>query len=275
MSASDNSEYKTAFNHGRQTGVVSCVIEGVEHIQLPGDCTLKSMESLLPAPRRIVANPEFYDVAGFADYANEFKSEGTRVFVNQADRQFFTIFDFHAPGKPAWGDHSASLAMQLSPEWKRWKAVDGKPMKPTELAEWLEDNLEYIHAPVTGAELLEMAQDFKVSLKGDLQVEQSLHAGLRILQIKDDSTLSGKTGSKDLSFPERVELALRIYENCDAYPIKVYLRYRIAKESVTFFFKIPDPARLEDQAFDVVADRVERTTGLKTLRGRFAGPRHK
>lgn len=268
-------EYESAFNHGRNTEVVTKLIDGVTHVLIPSDASLKSMDHLLPAPRRIVANPEFYDVWGFADYANEFKSEGTRIFVNQADRRFFTIFDFHAPGVPAWGDHSASLEMRLSPEWRRWKDISGKVLSPIDMAEWLEDNMEYIIAPITGADLLSMAQNYKVKLKGDLTVEQSMQSGLRTLHIKDDSVLQGKSGAKEMMFPEQIELALRIFDNHDTYPVKVYLRYRTDKESVTFFFKVPDPERLEEQAFDLVVEKVAKTTKLKTLKGRFAGPRHK
>ncbi len=272
---SDKTEYNAAFDHGRQAQFVTQLVEGVTHILVPGDCNLQSMEKLLPAPRRIVANPEFYDVDGFADYAKEFKSDGTRIFVDQEQRRFFTIFDFHAPGQPAWGDHSASLAVKLSPEWERWKKIDGKQLEPQELAEWLEDNLEYVMGPVGGSELLDMAQNLKVTLKGNLQIDQTLQAGLRTLQIKDESTLAGKSGGKDLSFPERVDLALRIYDHGDTYPIKVYLRYRTATDSVVFFFKIPDPERLEEQAFDLIVSKVREATELKTLKGKFSGPRHK
>ncbi len=268
-------EYESAFAHGRQTTFVATEIEGIPHAQIPHDCALESFAHLLPSPTRIKANPEFYDVAGFADYANEFKAEGTRIFVNQNDRRFFTVFDFHAPGKPAWGDHSASLKMNLSPEWLRWKEIDGKPLSPTELAEWIEDNLEWIEGPITGAKLITMAQNLKVTLKGDLTIEQTLQAGLRHFSIRDDSVVKGVSGAKGFVFPEQVTLALRIFDNHETYPISVYLRYRTTAEKITFFFKIPDPQRLEEQAFDVVIQQVADATKLKTLKGRYEGPRHK
>jgi len=271
----DQTEFESAFNIGASTAVVRSTIEGIPHVLVPPGASLQSMEKLLPAPTRIIANPEFYDVDGFVDYAAEFQQEGSRVFVDQGKRRFFTVFDFHAKGQPAWGDHSASLCMQESPEWKRFKAADGAKMAPMELAEFLEENLAYVAGPIIGAELLTMAQNLKVTLKGDLNIEHSTQSGLRHLQVKDDSVLTGKSGAKELEFPERLQLNLRIFDNHSTYPIHVFLRYRAAKEGITFWLKIPDPQGIEDEAFDQVIDAVRTGTGLKTLKGRFEGPRHK
>ena len=271
----DQTEFQAAFNAGMEQNIVSETIEGVLHVLVPPGCNLASMEKLLPAPTRIKASPEFNDCPGFVDYTGEFAEDGSRIFVDQADRRFFTVFDSHAKGKPAWGDHSASLQMKLSPEWKRFKAVDGQKMAPMELAEFIEENLSYFLGPIEGAELLTMAQNLKVQLKGDLQVEHRTQSGLRHLQIKDDSVLTGKSGTKELAFPEKVELGLRVFDNHSVYPISVFLRYRAAKEGIVFWLKIPDPQGIEEQAFYQVIDEVREKTGLKTLNGRYEGPRHK
>ena len=271
----DQTEYQAAFTAGMGQSIISDVIEGIEHVLVPPGCSLQSMEKLLPAPTRIKASPEFNDCAGFVDYTGEFAEEGSRIFVDQSDRRFFTVFDSHAKDKPAWGDHSASLQMKLSPEWKRFKSVDSQKMAPMELAEFIEENLSYFLGPIEGAELLTMAQNLKVQLKGDLQVDHSTQSGLRHLQIKDDSVLTGKSGAKQLAFPERIELGLRVFDNHSVYPINMFLRYRASKEGITFWLKIPDPLGIEEEAFNQVIDEVRAKTGLKTLKGRFEGPRHK
>lgn len=271
----DRTEFESAHALGAATHIVTESFNGIEHVLVPPGSSLTSMEKMQPQPARIKANPEFYDVEGFVDYAEEFKEEGTRIFVEKAAFRFFTIFDFHSPGEPAWGDHSASLTMRPSPEWTRWLRINNKKFTPMELAEFLEENLSYITAPVTGAELLTMCQNLKVVLKGNLDIEQSTQSGLKHLQIRDDSTLSGRSGTKDLAFPEKLELALRIFDNSHAYPISIFLRYRATKEGVVFWFTIPDPDGIEEQAFMKIVDEVKEESGLKTLMGRFDGPRHK
>lgn len=273
--AQSNTDFAAAFEAGAATKLVIQDIEGVTHVQVPAGATLQSLEALLDAPTRIKASPEFYDVAGFIDYTREFAAHGTRIFVDPAETRFFTVFDAHAPGLPAWGDHSASLQLKQSPEWQRFKKVDGYKFSPMELAEFIEENLEYFKGPIEGADLLTMCQNLKVQLKGDLQIEQSTQSGLKHLQIKDDSVLQGKSGDKELAFPEKVELSLRVFDQHSAYKLSVFLRYRATKEGVAFWFKVPDPDGIEEEAFEKVIDDIKDKSELKTLKGRYQGPRHK
>jgi len=268
-------DFEAAFLEGTYTCIVTDTIHGVPHVQVPRGAEFKSLEHLLPAPSRIVASPEFYDVAGFLDYTAEFAVSGSRVFVDAGSWRFFTVFDAHAPGAPAWGDHCASLQLKQSPEWKRFKAVSDHKMDPMTLAEFIEENVEYFVGPLTGGELLTMAQNLKVSLKGDLQVDHRTQSGLKQLIIKDDSTLSGKSGEKELAFPEKVELSLRIFDQHTAYKVSVFLRYRATKDGITFWLKIPDVEGIEEQAFDRVISEIAEKSELKTLKGRYQGPRHK
>ena len=193
----NQTEAQTIFEKGRQTALVLNTINGIDHALVPNDCALKSLEHLMPAPQRIVASPEFHDVAGFGQYVDEFKQDGTRIFVDADALRFSTVFDCHAPGKPAWGDHSASLVFALSNEWKKFKAYDGRKMSNTDFAEFIEDHVAYIkNDKLSGADLLTMAQNMKVSFKGELAIESTLHAGLRNLTIRDDHTLKAQKGDK-------------------------------------------------------------------------------
>jgi uncharacterized protein YfdQ (DUF2303 family) len=273
---SEQTEYQAAYSQGAAQKVVMEEIEGVQHVLVPPGSNLSSMEGLLPAPTRIKAHPEFNDADGFVDYTGEFKEEGSRIFVNQSEWRFFTIFDSHAKDKPAWGDHSASLQMKESHEWKLFKQADGVKMTPMDLAEFLEDNLAYISGPIEGADLLTMVQNLKVQLKGELNVEHTQQSGLKKYLIQDDSTMKGANRKgKELIFPEKIQLSLRVFDNHNTYPLSVFLRDRVSKESVTFWIKIPDIKGIEEQAFDNVINEVREKTELKTLKGRWEGPRHK
>ena len=267
-------DFCAAYEAGAATAIVSQRLEGVLHVQVPPGAELVSLETLLPAPRRIKASPEFHDMDGFLDYAKEFATAGTRIFVDAQKNRLFIIFDAHAPDRPAWGDHCASLRLKCSPEWERFCAVSGKRFDPMGLAEFIEENLEYFQGPIAGADLLTMAQNLKVTFKGDLDVQHSTQSGLRHLQIKDDSVLAGRVAEKELAFPERVDLKLRVYEGHTAYAVSVFLRYRAKKDGVTFWFSIPDRAGIEEAALDKVIDDIRAQSGLKVLKGRYQGPSH-
>lgn len=262
-------EYDSAYAQGAANTIQQKKIEGVPHVLIPPGSTLKSMAGLMDAPQRISASPTFFDTEGFIDYTAEFKIAGTRIFVDPEQRVFFTIFDAHAPGAPAWCEHSCSLMFSFSSEWMKLCTTDGKKMDPTTLSEFLEENVAYIEGPVKGADLLTMAQNLKVQLKGDLQVEHSTQSGLKKLLIKDDSTLRGSTGEKDLTFPEQVVFKMRIFDGGATYEVPVFLRYRAVKEGVTFWFKIPDRSAIEEAAFDIIIQDVKVKSGLKTLKGTY------
>lgn len=279
LEALHGGDFQAAFEAGQATQIVYANFHGIDHVLIPPGCKLQSLETLLPAPTRIKATPSFNDVDGFATYVAEFKGDGSRVFVDDSKYRFTTVFDCHAKDQPAWGDHSASITMELAHEWKRFRGFDSKAMSPKEFAEFLEDNVAYVdgeRSGMSGADVLTMAQTFKVNVKGELDVEESLSRGLRKLVIKDDSTLRGKNvAGTELEFPEKLHFNLRIFKNHNAYPIEVYLRTRTSKEAVVFLIKIPDPDGLLEEAFDRVIDDVRSRTLLPTLKGSFNGPTHK
>lgn len=272
----EDTEAQTIFEKGRQAQIVEKDFNGVTHVQLPKDCTLQSLEELMPAPVRIKAHPEFSDVAGFADYVKEFKEAGSRVFVDEDRLRFCVVFDCHHKGQPAWGDHSASLGLKLSHEWEKFKKLDGMLMDNAAFAEFIEDHVAYIqNNDMSGADLLSMAQNLKVEFKGDLAIESTLHSGLRNLVIRDDHVMAGKCGDKTLSFPEKLKLTLRIFRGGEAYPIEVFVRYRASKEGVKFWFKIPDQAGIQEEAFNITIEGVREATKLPVLKGSYQGPSHK
>ena len=170
------------------------------------------------------------------------------------------------------------MKLELSREWKRFVNLNETNMNPKEFAEFLEDNIDYLSTTdeMSGADLMTMAQSFKINLKGDVQVEDTLQSGLKTLVIKDDSTLSGKNvNGQQVAFPEHIAFDLRIFKNHETYPIKVFLRYRASKDVVSFWIKIPDSEKLEEQAFDRVIENVKEKTKLKTLKGQYSGHNHR
>lgn len=272
------SDFQDAFEAGTHQELRQFEIGGVQHIQVPPGATIQSFEGLLKAPLRLKASPMFHDIKGFADYADEFKSEGTRIYVDEAHLRFFTIFDHHSPDQPTWAEHSASMTLQLSPEWQRFIAINGREMTPIQFAELIEDNQEYISAEgMSAADLLTMAQSFKADFSGNqFDVESTLHNGLRQLHVRNSAVLNGKRQDNIfVSFPEQLNLNLRVFKYQTKYAIKVWLRYRATQEKVTFLIKIPDPDGIHEQAFDAIIADVKEATKLKVLKGAFKGPNHK
>jgi uncharacterized protein YfdQ (DUF2303 family) len=279
MREEHKTEVEAAYELGASTTFVTKDINGIEHVLVPPGSTLKSMERLMPTPQRIVAHPALGDIKSFATYAEEFQDERSRIFVDDSRHSFCIVFDGDENSLPGWGDHSCSMSLQHSHEWMRFLSKDGKEMSPVQFAEFLEDNLAYLNDAEndhSASDILVMAQKFKLRLKGDVEVEETLTQGLKTLVIRDDSTLrSQNSNGNEISFPEKLHFNLRIFKNHETYPLSVHLRYRIGDTKVSFFIKIPDPELLVEQAFDQVIETVASVTKLPTLKGVYDGPRHK
>lgn len=271
--SNNQNDFQSAFSAGAEQDIVRQDIHGTTHVLLPESCSLKSMEHLMPSPSRIKASPEFNDIEGFADYTEEFSEPGSRIFVSEGIHRFETVFDCHHKDNPAWGEHRASLTMPLSDEWGRLVRLSEEAMSMQKFSEFVEDHLAYIagteDSGLSAADVMSMAQSYKVKLRGNVDVEDRVDNGLRKLVFKDDSTVHGSNiNGKEVIFPNKLVFKMPVFKNHHTYAIEVYLRQRIKDDRTPqFWFKIPDYKKTEEIAFDNIIDEVRKTTKLKVLKG--------
>ena len=95
-----NSDFKDAHEAGAATKIVSEVIEGITHVLVPPNCSLESMEKLLPAPTRIRNHCTFSDLESFKAYSDQFKEDGSVIYLDEDERKYTTIFDHHKKDEP-------------------------------------------------------------------------------------------------------------------------------------------------------------------------------
>ena len=266
-----SSNFKDAHDLGALTKIIDKDFQGIPHVLVPQGADFKSLEKLLPAPKRIKSRSEFSDLESFDSYIQVFKETDSVIYLDEDERKYKTVFDHHAKDKPTWGDHSASLKLHLSNEWQRFKEADGETMNPKAFSEFIEDNIKYLSAEdMDAADILTLSQNFKITVKGDIEVNETLHAGLKKLVITDDSTVkaAGNPG-KELTIPEQLNVKMRFFRNGSTYSTQVYLRYRIENSRLYFFIKIPDPEFIEEEALNEYSKEVGTKTGLKVLKGVF------
>lgn len=278
-------DFQSAHDAGQASaGIKVTDIGEVPHVLVPPGCGLTALPRLMDKPKRIIASPQFNDIEGFAGYFKEFKTDGTRIFVDDTKLNFVAVFDGHSSPEEGpvadWCDHSASLSIELSHEWKRFLGYDNEAMSAKDFAEFIEDNISYITATsstddLSASDLLTMAQTFKIAFVGEMDTEDRLQDGLRHLIIKDESKVTGSAGGKELSFPEKITFSLRVFKNHTSFKIECWLRYRATRDKLTFLMKIPDRELTEESAFNQVILEVHKATEIKPVRGKLDGPSHK
>ncbi len=267
----ENTDFQAAFDAGTNQEIKVLNIGGIDHALVPDSAGLKSFERLMDNPNRIKATHEFHDVESFAKYFKAFKEEGTRIFVDERRGTFTVVFDCDHKDSPGWGEHRITLSFSKSNEWNHFTGAHNERKSQSVFAEFLEDHADYVIGPddYTGANLIAMAQNINISIKGNCQVEETIANGLKTLVIKDDSTATGQLNGKQVSFPEKLQLRLRIFKGASAFDIGVHLRQRVNSGSLTFWISIPDIDAIIESAFNAVIEEVEEETGLECLKGTY------
>lgn len=268
---SRDTDFGAAYLRGMEHTLDTVDIGGIEHTLVPKDCSVVSFEKLMPAPARIKAAHKFHDIESFARYFKEFAEDGTRIFVDESKSTFVAVFDCDHKGAPAWGDHSISLSMDIAHEWTRFTNANNQKMDQRVFAEFLEDSVDYIVGPneFTGARLLEMAQNINMDIKGNFACTETMAEGLKVLNIKDESTAHANINGQNIKFPAQLELALRVFRGSKAYKFNAHLRHRVRKEGLLFWYTIPDIEAVKENAFAHVIAQVQEACGKDVYRGSY------
>lgn len=264
-------EFEAAFSQGMAAQLTTTSVNGIDHAIIPENAKLQSFERLMPAPQRIRARHTFHDVDSFARYFNEFADESTRIFVDETRGNFTAVFDCDHKDKPAWGEHMANLEFCISPEWRRFCNLNNERMRQKEFAEFIEDSIEYITGPgeYTGAKMLEVAQNVAIDIKGTFQCNDTTAQGLKILNIKDESTAAAQIGDKKIAIPTTLDFSLRVYRGSASYKFSALLRHRANKDGIVFWYTIPDLPRVQELAFNNVIEQVDRACNRVCFRGEY------
>lgn len=251
-------------------------IAGIECLVTPtgGITPLVLPEKHLEAPRRKRAKVSFYEEVSFSDYVNRHKIDGaTHIFGRATENAagFTAIVDYHgqAEGKPAWGEHTAALTMEITPEWSRWMAKNQKFMSQQEFAEHIEDNLLDIILPEPAA-LLEVAQGLQGMKNVSFKSGRNLRDGAIKLEYVETIEVSGTTSRRDASFqvPEKFTIQVVPFVGANGVEIEARLRFRVGNDgSLSFAYILNRPYKVIEKAFSVTREDIEKTTGIKVLLG--------
>jgi uncharacterized protein YfdQ (DUF2303 family) len=265
-------DFQAALDAGRALGLVHRATDiDRPFVTVPADYKALDLECWLPAPTRRRGHPTFIQEGGFILYVNEHKDAGTRLYAELDPPKIVAVIDGHLPNKidteptapasaaPRWGQHRATFAPPLDPDWLTWRKHDDKPMAQTDFAQFIEDNLPCIVKP-DGAELLEVAQHLEASTNVAFKSAQRLTDGRR--QFRYEETANGKVGNGTLEVPETFTLSLRVFRAGVKISLTARLRYRVVGGALTLWYHLDRPQDALDDAFQRLMDGVAVGTNL-------------
>lgn len=191
---------------------------------------------------------------------------GTVVYVDPKGHRAKALIDHGTDRSPLWGDHSATLRLEFSPEFAALKEATDKIFSQPQLAEWLGD-------------WVTPGGPFRAYREETELTPAKAEAGVRKLTVKADSTVNTAVGEfkaqrtaldeieikatgEDILL-DRLVLTAPVYIGMS--PQTVVARLSVGKsEPVPFKFRIVR----EDEAYRAAAEELE-----ARLRAELAGVR--
>ncbi len=206
-------------------------------------------------PRRKAGSSTVADFVSFQQYLDKHGLTGeTEVVASVTQGMFHAVIDAGDDAEAGWGDHSITLKLAKSPEWQRWAGRSGQLVTQSDFAEFIEDNAKDIAEP-SSAEILEIAQSLQVKRGVEFESGTRLADGNVQFGYRETTTASaGNVGQ--LEIPEKITLALRPFKCGDPYKVNAIFRYRLQGSQLTLGFKLQDPDKVLEDAFNTVADQV-------------------
>jgi len=211
-----------------------------------------SLETGLATPARKRGNVQVFDAASFNAILAANEGGNTTIYINRDVDAPAIVAVLNGNGEtgPGWGDFRAEIVFRFTPQWKKWKAIDGKMLPQVAFAEFIEENIGDIVSP-PGADMMEIAQDLSVKRSVDFKSGVRLQDGR--LQFQNIENIEAQVGSGQIGIPQSITLGLAPVYGLPPFKIDARLRYRVEGGKLTLGIKLQ---RVEDIMAAVVNDMV-------------------
>ncbi|WP_279024463.1 YfdQ family protein [Gibbsiella quercinecans] len=113
---------------------------------LPKDVGVVSLERYELLRFRFRGQLETTSIADFVKYSTEYAGPGVRCFIDADRMQAVSIFNLGTLDEPGHADNTASLTLKKTAPFIGLLDINGRKQRQKELAEWLEDNREFLTA---------------------------------------------------------------------------------------------------------------------------------
>lgn len=257
-------------------------------LRLPQQYHVHNMESTLPVPVRKRGTVIVKDVDSFVRYYSKHKAPGD-IYATSKPPQFIGVLNGHtedvsvlattevaAVTGAGWGDHRVAYKCPHSDEWVIWTSNSGKRMSQTDFAEFIDANVTDIRAEIegetSGAQMLEVATNFRANTKVDFASGTRLSNGNVDFQYVEKTEATGGTpGKGSIKVPEVFFIGIPVFENDQAYKIEAKLRYRLEAGKLQLWYELVRIHVILEDAFKGVWAAIKEGTEADIYRGEPPG----
>jgi uncharacterized protein YfdQ (DUF2303 family) len=236
-------------------GVELKILEKSEHFQIIYSPThgvqTVDLQKHNKAPARKVGSVVVFDAESLNRILVDNAVPGaTTIYVNpDAEKPaIVAVINGNGSAGPGFGDFKASIGFRTTPQWAKWKAIDGKMLPQAEFAEFVEDNLADIATP-DGATMMEIVTYFQATSSTDFRSGIKLSNGQ--VQLTNNENIEAQVGAGNIAVPDVFEIALAPVFGVAPFKVPARFRYRIENRRLKLGFKLQ---RVEDVMTQIIRD---------------------
>lgn len=221
------------------------------------------------APRRKKGTVKLHDAESLFNYWTIHATDASSIYGNIEPAKFTAIFDDHKKSAPDYRQHRAEFALNHSREFQIWSGKNRKEFESNDsFALWLEDQLPDIVNP-TGAEMLEIALNFRVNTNAQYAKATRLQDGHVELLYNNNVEGSSSVNAQKVRIPEQFEISIPIYAgiNAKAYNLSARLRYKLSGSKLSLWYELIRPHKVVEQAFADLLTEIQTTCKRPVLFG--------
>lgn len=231
-------------------------IENAVFFPLRDEGRVEDLQKFQPSPRRKTGMITVFDAASFNNVMEQNPDSGFHTVYIDRDvnaPSVVGVMNDHGNCGLGWRDFRVQIELRQTPQWRKWRAMDGKMVPQTEFAEFIEDNLADIDTP-TGAEMLEIVTYLQATRTVSFKSGVRLSNGAVEFVNKED--IEAKVGAGKIEVPERFVLALTPYQGLPLYSVPARFRYRLTDGKLTMGLKLERTENLMNQVLDEVIKNI-------------------
>lgn len=245
-------EYDAAF----QAGAASTHIEQSAYFAvIPEGFKVTDLEQFHHRPRRVRQKVDFLKLESLLAYLKDMAPDEAELSIYVNKNGFVNaVLDGHDDTDPGWCDHRAVFTPEETPEWKAWKAGNGRWISQLEFATFIEERAEDIVEP-SAAEMLEVARNLSAKRNVEFQSKVDLTNG--DVQFKYETTTGANRETGQIMVPETFTIGVRPFYGFEGYQVTLRLMYRIDNAKLTFTYKILQLETVREKAVAEVFEAIE------------------
>jgi len=205
----------------------------------------------LPAPLRKAGSVVVFEAESLNKMLADNAVHGaTTVYVNPdaANPAIVAVINGNGPAGPGFADFRVSLGFRPTPQWVKWKGIDGKLLPQADFAEFVEDNIADIATP-DGATMMEIVTYLQATRSVEFRSGVKLSNGA--VQLTNNESIEAHVGAGNIAVPETFEIALSPIFGVQPFKVPARFRYRIEDRKLKMGFKLQ---RIEDVMATIIKD---------------------